>query len=178
MSTCKKWMRSLYKKPLKKCVSEKGRLRKLQEDLSQVLRMNPFDGILLFFTALHFWQDRKIKNLILELEEVNYGQFHQTIKNLKVLQGFLIDVEQNKNVFQPKGIELEKIPTPETIFIKGNSGMGIQTLRFWKEKRNEYEQSNAFGKDISQSASREISRFVRENARPIIAVLNQIIPPK
>lgn len=132
----KKSIRNLFFKPERALESIRADVGEMVQGVRESLEKHPLDGIVLFFDSVSKMDDRieKVREVIRRFEEVNRGQYDQTITDLRTLKAHISNAGRNR--YGHNRTEPGETVTPQKVFLGDTYGLFTHPVSYWKKQKD------------------------------------------
>lgn len=107
----------------------------LEELEKRLTDENSLDEIVPFFDIVSKWHDEGVESLILGFQRVNYGQYDEAMKNLRILHALFIRAGRDRFGWNCTGYG-EKV-TEDKVYLGRVYGIKNKNIRYWKKCKND-----------------------------------------
>lgn len=182
MKKLKKWVKSLFKRPLKKVKALMPELKELRSNLLKSRAAKEWvEEIVYFFDYVSKWHDREseLKDLVTALKDVNYGQFTEITDKLDTLQAHFINAGRQR--FGMNRTKKDETVTADKVFLGNVFGLFTKPVSFWRQKKDEPKGGWGFANmeylNSYDVISRQAGAFMSSHIDPMVSIINDLERP-
>lgn len=169
--------------PLQKVVALIPQLQRLRDALV-TNDARPLYGIVQFFDQVSAWHDRsdEIGQIIVALQEVNYGQHSELISHLETLRKHFCNAGRDR--YGWNRTEKGQAVTAEKVYLGNIYGLFTHPASYWQQKKDEPKGqwnggmwqgcSAVDGKNCYDVTSDQARGFMESHIRPMVAIIDWV----
>ncbi len=169
--------------PLQKVVALVPQLQRLRDTLV-TNDARPLYGIVQFFNEVSAWHDRsdEIGQIIVALQEVNYGQYAELIQHLETLRKHFCNAGRDR--YGWNRTEKGETVTADKVFLGNIYGLFTHPVSYWQQTKDEPKGqwnggtwagcSAVDGKNSYDVVSEQARGFMTSHVRSMVALVNWI----
>ena len=166
-----KRLKDYFGNPKQKVTTLLPELLKFRNELLETVNMQPLDGIVRFFNATSIWHDREeeLGQIVVALQEVNYGQYEVIINQLTLLCQNVRNAGRDSYGWN-RANKGESV-TDDKVFLGNIFGLWTFPVSEWKKSKNEMKGTFAYPGMKHLNAYDVVSdqawQFMRSHVQPM-----------